>query len=194
MARSRREDILERAAHLMKIKGFAGMSARDIAEDLEFSKANFFYHVKSKEELLYQIFVENLEYALRHVEEILKRPDPPPDKLRAIVDFYVHLNCERSAVMLVWFKEKGHLTPEHEAHVTRLEQAIVSILHDFYRSAIDAGHLRRLDPTIVRIAVFGMCFQLTRWPQLREQHSLQSLSAQIQDIACNGLLPSTDQM
>jgi AcrR family transcriptional regulator len=190
VGRSRRDDILERAAHLMKIKGFAGMSARDIAEELEFSKANFFYHVKSKEELLYQIFVENLEYAFRHVEEILKRSDPAPVRLRAIVDFYVHLNCERSAVMLVWFKEKGHLTPEHEAHVTRLEQKIVTMLHDFYGSAIEAGELRTLDPTIVRIAVFGMCFALTRWPQLREQHSLQSLSAQIQDIACNGLLPT----
>ena len=194
MGRSRREDILERAAHLMKTKGFVGMSARDIADELEFSKANFFYHVKSKEELLYQIFIENLEYAIRHVEEILQRPDPPATRFRAIIDFYVHLNWERSAVMLVWFKEKGHLTAEHEAHVTQLEERIVRMLDDFYQSAIQRGDLRPVDPVVARMAVFGMTFIVTRVPQqFRNQLSLQSLSAQIQDIACNGLLPS-DQM
>jgi hypothetical protein len=43
-SRSRRSDILERAADLIGRKGFAGMSARNLAGALEFSKANFFYH------------------------------------------------------------------------------------------------------------------------------------------------------
>ena len=51
---SRRSDILDRAADLIGRKGFAGMSARNIADELEFSKANFFYHIRSKEDLLYR--------------------------------------------------------------------------------------------------------------------------------------------
>ena len=56
---------------LMQEKGFAGMSARELAHSLDFSKANFFYHVRNKEEILYQIFVETLEYFLSGVEEVL---------------------------------------------------------------------------------------------------------------------------
>lgn len=172
----------------MTVKGFGGMSTRDIADELEFSKANFFYHVKSKEDLLYQIFVETLEYTIRHFEEIVRRSDPPPAKLRAIVDFYVRLHCERSAVMLVWFKEKGHLTAEHDAHVTRLEQQVETMLLGFYRSAIASGHLRAIDPMVIGFSVFGMCFALTRFAHHREHLSIESLSTEIQEIACNGLL------
>ena len=95
-----RSDILERAAHLIGKKGFVGMSAQDIADELQFSKANFFYHVRSKEELLHEIFVENLNYGIRHVEAIIARPDAPPDRLRALMEFYVRLNTERAAIML----------------------------------------------------------------------------------------------
>src|SRR5262245_30695432 len=74
-ARARRSDIFERAAELMTAKGFAGMSARDLADALEFSKANVFYHLGSKEELLHRIFVDTLEHFIQNVEQILERPD-----------------------------------------------------------------------------------------------------------------------
>ena len=45
----RKRHILNRAARLMQHKGYDGISAQQIADALEFSKANFFYHVKTKE-------------------------------------------------------------------------------------------------------------------------------------------------
>src|SRR4029453_7546887 len=116
-ARAQRVDIVERAAHLIQEKGFAGMSARALAKELAFSKANLFYHVPSKEELLYRIFVETLEHFTGRVEEILARRETPDAKLRALIDFYTQHMIERSAVMVVWFKERGHLTRKHQTHV-----------------------------------------------------------------------------
>ena len=177
----------------MREKGFAGMSVQHVADALEFSKANFFYHIKSKEQLLYDIFVETLNFSMRAFEEILQRTDPPPEKLRAIVDFYVHLMTERTAVMLVWFKEKGHLTPEHEREVSGLEAKITTMLHAFYRDAIDRGYFRAVEPTSAGAAIFGMCFALTRWPQLRDTLTVPVLSAQMQQLACDGLLRRIDR-
>src|SRR5262245_46073049 len=102
----RRSDILARAAHLIEVKGYGGISAQDIADALNFSKANFFYHVGSKENLLYEIFVETLTFTINRLETIVGGDDVPDDKLRAIVDLYVRLAVERAAVMQVWFKEK----------------------------------------------------------------------------------------
>jgi TetR/AcrR family transcriptional regulator, cholesterol catabolism regulator len=186
--RSRRTDILERAADLIGQKGFAGMSARNLAEALEFSKANFFYHVRSKEQLLYELFIENLNYAIRHIEEIVQRPDPAPDRLRAIIDFYVTLNTERASIMLVWFKEKTHLTEPHQAHISALEQQIGAMLNGFYNSGIKSGDFRRVEPRLARVAIFGMCFALTRWPDLQEEFSIETISTQLQEVACGGML------
>src|SRR5204863_1894377 len=82
---SRRKDIIEKAIRLMQEKGFAGLSVQQLADTLEFSKANFFYHLKSKEELLYHIFVENFEYSIRALEQILGSDAGHADKLRRLV-------------------------------------------------------------------------------------------------------------
>lgn len=185
---SRRSDILERAAELIGKKGFAGMSARDLAGELEFSKANFFYHVRNKETLLHEIFVETLNYAIRHIEEIVNRSDSHSERLMALMDFYVRLNTERATVMLVWFKEKEHLSVEHQAQILVLEQRIATMLNEFYRAGIESGHFQPIDPRIARVVIFGMCFALTRWPQLRDEFSVQGLSAQIRKVASEGLL------
>ena len=108
----------------MEQKGYGGISAQDIADALEFSKANFFYHVKSKEDLLYHIIFDSLHFTIRHLEAILARTMPVSQKLRAVVDFYVQLMVDHGAVMQVWFKEKGHLTSGHQADVTALERRI----------------------------------------------------------------------
>jgi AcrR family transcriptional regulator len=187
-SRTRRQDIVERAAHLMQERGYGGISAQHIADALEFSKANFFYHVKSKEELLFQIFVETLNFSIRRLEEIFQREDPAKEKLRAVIDLYVQLMTDRAAVMQVWFKEKGHLAPEHEAVVTSLERRIAVLLDKFYGAAIESGEFRGVDPRLAGIAMFGMCFALTRWPELRDEFTLKQLSDQMQDLACGALI------
>ena len=49
----------------------------------------------------------------------------------------------RAAVMLVWFKEKSHLTAEHQAHISSLEQQIGAMLNDFYAGGIASGDFSR---------------------------------------------------
>ena len=172
----------------MKEKGFAGMSARELANDLEFSKANFFYHFRSKEELLYRIFVDTLEHFIRHVEEILARPDSAEAKLRALIDFYTQQMFDRSAVMTVWFKERGHLSRQHANHAGQLEDRLIATIAQFYEQAIKGGDFRPLNPVIARMAIFGMCFNFTRRPQLRDELTMETISEQLQEIACKGLL------
>ena len=194
-ARSRRpeprlgDDVLHRAARLMTDKGFVGLSSRELAEALDVSKANLFYHLKSKETLLYEIFVDALEHTRQSVGEILARPDAAPAKLRLLVDFYVRLMADRPAVMLVWFRERGHLTAPHQKHVAQLEKQFLEPLLEFYRRAVEEGEFRPMDPILARMAIFGMCFQLVKYPHLRKGMSVETISQQLQQFACEGLLP-----
>ena len=172
----------------MQEKGYGGISAQHIADALEFSKANFFYHVKSKEDLLYHIFVDTLQFAIRHYEEILTREAPAAERLRALIAFYIQLMTDHGAVMQVWFKEKGHLTPEHDAEVTRLERRIQALNNDFYTGAIRRGEFRNIHPRLASVSMFGMCFALARWPELRGELSIAELTEQMQQLACGALV------
>ena len=176
----------------MQQKGYAGVSARDIADALAFSKANFFYHVKSKQDLLYHIFVEPLQLTIRRVEEILARQAPAVDTLRALIDLYVQLMTDHTAVMLVWFKERSHLTPEHHAEVIQLERHIQGLANKFYADAIHRGEFRAVHPSLARISIFGMCFMLCRWPHVQDELSIPELKRQLQELACGALLRPTE--
>src|SRR5882762_4913433 len=71
VAGGRRQQIFDHAILLMKEKGFVGTSVQDLADGLEFSKANFYYHIKSKEEMLYRISFETLNMKFDRLKAIL---------------------------------------------------------------------------------------------------------------------------
>ena len=72
---SRRRDIVDQAVRLMEERGFSAVSVQHLADALEFSKANFYHHLNSKEKLLHEIFVEILQFSSRHIEEIVNGQD-----------------------------------------------------------------------------------------------------------------------
>ena len=172
----------------MQEKGFAGISVQQLADTLEFSKANFFYHLKSKEELLYHIFVENLEYTIRALEQIIGSDAGHAEKLRRLVAFYARMMIERHQIMTVWFRERGHLTPEHEKEVDKLHRRIDTMLDPFYAEAIAKGVIRPLDPRIVRTVVFGTTFNLTRWTERLSDLPIETIVEQVTQYATAGLL------
>ena len=174
----------------MEEKGFAAMSVQHIADALEFSKANFYHHVDSKEDLLHEVFVDTLRFSLARIEAIVGSGDSAPDQLRALMAFYVSLMIERRAVMLVWFKERAHLTVAHLKDVSRLEDQIIATLERFYARGAAEGSFKRLDADMVRTAIFGMCFLLTMLPQERTRTAIESITRQLQELACTGLLAS----
>lgn len=183
-----RRDILDRAALLMMEKGFGGMSVRDLAETLEFSKANIFYHVRSKEQLLYEVIAETLRSLLGTFQDIVGRRVSPAVKLRAIVDVYVRLMTDSPAGMVLWFTEQGNLTPDHQMDVARLEAQITQTLDGFYGAGTRTGDFKTFGPISPFSAIFGMSLGLSRWPHLHRPIPLHHLSAQMQDLACHGLL------
>ena len=188
LPQSRRRDIVEQALHLMADRGFAAVSVQHLADALEFSKANFYHHVESKEKVLYEIFVEVLQSSLGSIEAIVNGADSFPDKLRALIEFYVTLMTERRAVMLVWFKERAHLEGKHHEDVSQLEKQLGVLLRGFYSAGVKDGAFKPMDPELLRHAVFGMCFLLTKWPQPVDRATVATLTGQLQEFATGGLL------
>jgi TetR/AcrR family transcriptional regulator, cholesterol catabolism regulator len=172
----------------MEEKGFAAMSVRHVADALDFSKANFYHHIDSKEDLLYEIFIDTLQYSHGHIEEIMASEQPHPDQLRALIAFYVSLMLDRRAVMLVWFKERAHLTEPHQKEVGRLEREIVTLLERFYTNGMKTGDFKAMSPHVLALAIFGLCFQLTKLPGRPDRTSAADITRQLQELACGGLL------
>ena len=185
---SRRQQIFDHAIVLMKEKGLVGTSVQDLADGLEFSKANFYYHIKSKEEMLYRISFETLNMKFEKLKAILNTDDPHPVRMRAVIDCFVHLLVDHTAVISVYFEEKRHLSPAHFKQVAKVERQILDALKDFYREGTERGYFKPLDPAVAMLGILGMCFWLSKWYRPKGRLTADVISAQLQALVDEGCL------
>ena len=59
----------------MEEKGFAAVSVQHLADALEFSKANFYHHIESKENCSTRSSSRHLRYSSSRIEAILNGSD-----------------------------------------------------------------------------------------------------------------------
>jgi AcrR family transcriptional regulator len=189
--RSRRQEIFDRAILLMREKGFVGTSVQNLVDGLEFSKANFYYHIKSKEEMLYRISYETLQLKLQRIKAIVDSDLPHPQRMHAIVDCFVNLVVDHTAVISVYFEEKRHLTPAHRRQVTKLERQILDAFVAFYKEGVTKGHFRDVDPAVAVFGILGMCLWMVKWYRPTGPVSAKTISAQFNSILSDGYLVPT---
>lgn len=92
MAKDTKEKLLETAHSLFELKGFDGVSMREIADKAQVNKGLLHYYFKSKQAVFIGVFkiVSNLIYV--DIGEILKRTDCDFDtKIGLMVDAYFNL-------------------------------------------------------------------------------------------------------
>ena len=77
------ERMLNAAAALFSRKGYAATSTREIAALLRIQKASLYYHIESKEDLLYDICRSSLEQIRRDVAAAVQNISDPLERTRA---------------------------------------------------------------------------------------------------------------
>lgn len=172
----------------MQERGFVGTTVEDVTDQLDLTKAAFYYYVENKEELLFQISTQTLELADARISAIERSADRPDRKLAAMIDSFVRLVAERPAFFTVYFQEKGHLAPAHLKTVTRSERKIAAALERVLRDGAAAGLFRSADPAVAAFGILGMCFWVYKWFRPRGRATVDEVSAAFQALGLGGLV------
>ena len=180
------ERILEAGARLIHAKGFQATTIQDVADELEFSKAAFYYFVRNKEDLLHQILLRTLTSALETVTAIARGPGTPDEKLLCVVDAYVRMIADRPETFSVYFRERAHLAPDHREAATALERKIVAELGRLYAAGVAAGRLRDIPGEAAVFGLLGMCFWTYEWFRPGGRLSAAELSGALQALVARG--------
>ncbi|MBV9326586.1 MAG: TetR family transcriptional regulator [Chloroflexi bacterium] len=184
---ARRQAIIDEAIRLMHAKGYAATSIQDVANQFDFTKAAFYYYVKNKEELLYEVLLQTLQETVERISQIVNRRRlSPAAKLDAIVLCYVELMAERPAVFSVYFQERAHLSPEHYQVVTELEQRLLEMIQTVYRKGRRSGQLQDLDPTVAVFGLLGACFWVYKWFRADGRLSANEIASMLQALLAKG--------
>ena len=184
----RRKAIFDRAVALMRANGFHGTSIQDVADKLRFTKAAFYYYVKNKEDMLYEISMQTLRLMLDRVTTIEASRESPEEKMRAVVECYVQLMVEEPGLFIVYFREKRFLTAKHRREVTTAERHILRALERIYRQGMRRKQFRKLDPGVAVLGILGMCFWVCNWYEEKGRLSGGEIARAFQTIALSGVL------
>ncbi|MEW6636815.1 MAG: TetR/AcrR family transcriptional regulator [Actinomycetota bacterium] len=130
------------AAGLFWNKGYAATTTRELAALLGLQKASLYYHMESKEELLYDICVESLGNIRSAVEAAVEGVEDPLERVRTLIRAHVVpmlIDKEKHATMLT---EMRSLSDERRREVIRLRDEYERIVRSVLAEGQRAGVLR----------------------------------------------------
>jgi len=85
-----RAELIEKSAELFRTKGYDNTTVRDIAAAAGIQAGSWFYHFKTKQDILAAIMEQGLERSLAEIEAIGSQQLPPCEILRQLVEAHLH--------------------------------------------------------------------------------------------------------
>jgi TetR/AcrR family transcriptional regulator, cholesterol catabolism regulator len=156
--------LLDTAAALFAKKGYALTSTREIAAQIGIQKASLYYHIETKEDLLYDLCKWILTQIRSDVEAALKDASNPLERtgilIRTHIQSMLRDQDRHSAALLDMFS----LSTERLDEVTALRDAYESLARSVLDEAQTAGALREDVPVkYLCLALLGLLNRVLVW-------------------------------
>lgn len=184
-----RADIIEAAAALFREKGYHNTSMADIAARVGVLKGSLYYHIHSKEEILFEILDRFTDLLIEKTEKRVAGPAADErERLQGIVADFLEIIRDYTDEIAIFFNERRHLAGEHWRKINDKRARFGTLLLDAIRSGQREGTLRSdLDPTIVMLAMFGMVNWAIYWLKPDGRLSVPEIAGILSAILFDGL-------
>lgn len=144
-----RDLILDRATDLFGRWGVEAVSLDQIAHEVGVAKQTLLYWFPSKDDLVENVMAATASELAVVVEAAIRAaPDDPLDRIEAVVKAVFRPAVRRPA-LLGLIREMSRLPADTGERVTRHLRPLADRAIDWMRTEMDAGRLRRGDPSIV---------------------------------------------
>ncbi len=162
--RDSRAALVDAAAALFAQQSYAETSVQDVCEAAGVTKGSFYYHFRSKEEVLYEIYARMFRVQLSDLEEVSSSDAAVIEKLRAVADGVVRSSIEHLHEATVFWQSLPNVS---EGMRTRL-RAQRREYHERIKALIEQGQAERtlrtdLPADIMVNFFYGAVHRLDDW-------------------------------
>lgn len=185
-----REDILWAAARIFRLKGYQRGSSEEIAAALDIPKATLFYHVKSKERILYAISERVTAEGVRRVGAILSKEGDTRMLLREAVVEHVRIIEEFGDWVAVVYEEMKHLPDEMFRRAVEDRQRYRQQWEAFLERGVARGEFCTADVEVISLFVLGLLNGIYRWYAPGGRCSAEEVGSTAARLILDGLVPT----
>lgn len=155
--------------------GYHAVSTRDIANALGQNPSALYFHISSKQELLFELTLISHRAHLKALREALMDAGADPvDQLRGVVTAHVRRHIDYPSVARLTNRELGALTPDQLDTVLALRRDMEQVIIDVLDRGNRLGAFSTTDTYLDAKAIGAMGIRLPEWfgpdsPRTKEQ-------------------------
>ncbi|MCP4141485.1 MAG: TetR/AcrR family transcriptional regulator [Chloroflexi bacterium] len=183
-----KEEILDAAAEIFRIKGYHATSMQDIAGAVNLQKASLYHHVSSKQEILLDLLDQALELLSGEVIGIVQDEELLPDeKLHQMMETYLKALTEHFDLATVLLMEHRSLSPElHARHVPNRDR-FESLWRDVVSEGMEKGTFCCVDTGLAVRNLLGAMNWAITWYSPKGDFPISEIANQTATLFLNGL-------
>lgn len=179
--------VVATATAIFAAKGYHASGVAEIGDAAGLQRGALYYHIKSKNELLYEIVSAHVEQLIAEAERIVDEVDDSLERLRRIVrSFTVTIEESRDETTL-YLREMHALEPPFD----EMMRGLRAKYEDFWSKALEQGvaegRIRSAHPIVVKglIGMFGYTYV---WFKSPGEQSAEEVADLLLDIVLRGEL------
>jgi TetR/AcrR family transcriptional regulator, cholesterol catabolism regulator len=185
-----RARILDAAAHVLSVKGYAGLRLTDVAEEAELQAPAIYYYYPSRDDLIEEVMWVGIADTREHVTAILDALPPDSsamDRTLAAVEAHLRHTLEISDYATASIRNAGQVPLGIRRRQIQEEERYGEIWRRLVNDLARSGELRAdLDLYIAQMLVLGALNWTIEWWDPR-RGSLDSIVANAQSLVRYGL-------
>lgn len=135
----RKEQIYREAARLFSELGYRATSMRDIASALGIRAGSLYSHIRSKEDVLWEIVSRAADEFDAALFPLREAGGTPSQKLRAALSAYTAVVARNAEFAAVLFSDWRHLPPEKRAAVARRRDEVEGVFREIVAEGVASG-------------------------------------------------------
>jgi TetR/AcrR family transcriptional regulator, cholesterol catabolism regulator len=188
-SRDRRKKILESARVLFWKKGYPGTSMVDLANACACKPANLYNYFKTKEEILFEVLLEEMEQIIRPIERLEDdEAGNPADQLREIIMTHLKVTLSRRRSAKTLFDVAlDSLSPANRKVIVSMRDTYDRIIRKVIRRGQQRGIFLPHNEKLVGFMIASMITRTRIWFHPKKGVTIDGLADFIFRFALNGI-------
>jgi TetR/AcrR family transcriptional regulator, cholesterol catabolism regulator len=183
-----RERILDEATRLFIENGYHGTGIQEVSEAVGLGRGALYYHIGSKERLLFEISMTLLQQAISMARPVAEGPAEPGVKLRDLARDLLRHHATHGDGWSVALREARFLSDVHRKEINLARDEYERMWHGVLDEGAAAGMWRPVDDLEVR-GVLGMFNSAARWIRLDGPLRPEQIADRYIRLLLDGLRP-----
>lgn len=181
----RYEQLLDTAAKVFAANGYAEATIHQIAAEMEMTGAAVYYYVKSKDELLYNIWKRAGARLQDALDEVMKLDVPPADKLELAFHRHLEMIVTDKPIFEVLILQRSRLPEYGRDDLVADERKYVRTLTELLKE-FPSGALRGDDPHVLALGIIAMLNGVLRWYSPGQRMNLAEIARLYFEVFAHG--------